>query len=398
MTITEYFPCKCFELESSVLKYKSINAVIRTIYLIGNVEYEHNVVSFEFVSYTYKCYFPSTFPHVHYISIFLPCSRSILRVTLQKLFFARVDVADLIGQVELTSDESNVSFQLIIRFHSTPKKKRIEFFTEREIIQLKKCAFETRPADQSTSIFAVQVKNVSLRSAMTPSATNPRQRRTTTTTSKASPADPEPQLTARTMRSPKYADGSFWSRVKGCLVVLAIFLFIQVVLLILLVSFKPDVAFKVYEVGVETASVLLPAGSINNATVLTEFGLNASCGSIAKDAQSAVKRAKTRECKELIAEIACKHERGELYPERLQSLCPVHLDARVAGNELGCYKDSFSERLLNGASIKQKEDNTHESCLKICSESGFLYAGVQYSNECFCGNVKPDVATRRLQV
>ena len=28
-------------------------------------------------------------------------------------------------------------------------------------------------------------------------------------------------------------------------------------------------------------------------------------------------------------------------------------------------------------------------CLDLCTESGYLYAGVQYGVECFCGNERP---------
>ena len=33
--------------------------------------------------------------------------------------------------------------------------------------------------------------------------------------------------------------------------------------------------------------------------------------------------------------------------------------------------------------------NTIEICKKLCFEKGYLYAGVQYSKECFCGNNLP---------
>ena len=33
--------------------------------------------------------------------------------------------------------------------------------------------------------------------------------------------------------------------------------------------------------------------------------------------------------------------------------------------------------------------NTIEICKNLCFEKGYLYAGVQYSKECFCGNNLP---------
>ena len=52
-----------------------------------------------------------------------------------------------------------------------------------------------------------------------------------------------------------------------------------------------------------------------------------------------------------------------------------------------CVVDSKSKRLL--PTQIQLESLTPAKCIKACSERGFLFAGVQYYFECFCGNVAP---------
>ena len=51
---------------------------------------------------------------------------------------------------------------------------------------------------------------------------------------------------------------------------------------------------------------------------------------------------------------------------------------------LGCFKDTDNRDLRD----KSWEDNrmTPERCLQSCTHSGYTYAGVQYGNQCYCGN------------
>ncbi|KAG4411385.1 hypothetical protein IFR04_015473 [Cadophora malorum] len=50
----------------------------------------------------------------------------------------------------------------------------------------------------------------------------------------------------------------------------------------------------------------------------------------------------------------------------------------------GCYTEIG--RTLNGASYTNTTTMTDESCINYCSERGFIYAGTQYSSQCFCGS------------
>lgn len=55
---------------------------------------------------------------------------------------------------------------------------------------------------------------------------------------------------------------------------------------------------------------------------------------------------------------------------------------------LGCYTDS-NNRILNGSSASPST-NTIESCHASCASQSFAYSGVEYSSQCFCGNVLVD--------
>jgi hypothetical protein len=50
---------------------------------------------------------------------------------------------------------------------------------------------------------------------------------------------------------------------------------------------------------------------------------------------------------------------------------------------LGCFKDSVPDRALNHTIGKKISLG---SCVKECSDKGYLYAGRQYYGECYCGN------------
>jgi hypothetical protein len=55
---------------------------------------------------------------------------------------------------------------------------------------------------------------------------------------------------------------------------------------------------------------------------------------------------------------------------------------------IGCYTDSTAARTLTtGMAVNGGASSmTVNSCLTACKGSGFTYAGVEYANECYCGN------------
>ena len=53
---------------------------------------------------------------------------------------------------------------------------------------------------------------------------------------------------------------------------------------------------------------------------------------------------------------------------------------------VGCTQDNIDGvRVLEGASTSG-DDLTVESCLQFCGEEGFTMGGVEYANQCFCGD------------
>lgn len=116
-----------------------------------------------------------------------------------------------------------------------------------------------------------------------------------------------------------------------------------------------------------------------NQTQYLKYDLELSplCHIETKDAISAINRAKKQSCKQLISQITCLSYIGKLYPIELKGLCPAK--RFVAGRELGCFKDDNNYRLLSGYVGTYKKDNSPKFCKHVCLQSGFPYAGVQYS-------------------
>lgn len=101
------------------------------------------------------------------------------------------------------------------------------------------------------------------------------------------------------------------------------------------------------------------------------------CDIVAKEAISAIYRARTQRCKETIANISCAIQMRQFYATHLPNHCPH--DALIANRPLGCYQDDKKFRLLSGYYVNFKTNNTPAKCIQMCLQSGFVYAGVQYS-------------------
>lgn len=101
------------------------------------------------------------------------------------------------------------------------------------------------------------------------------------------------------------------------------------------------------------------------------------CDIVTKEAISAIYRARTQRCKETIANISCAIQMEQFYPTHLPNHCPH--DSLVANRPIGCYQDDKKFRLLSGYYVNFKANNTPAKCIQMCLQSGFVYAGVQYS-------------------
>lgn len=58
---------------------------------------------------------------------------------------------------------------------------------------------------------------------------------------------------------------------------------------------------------------------------------------------------------------------------------------------VGCMVDDPNSRALDGGST-QSSTNTVESCTASCAAKGFIFAGVEYGTECWCGNTLKSTA------
>ncbi|WVQ97816.1 hypothetical protein IAU59_004931 [Kwoniella sp. CBS 9459] len=60
---------------------------------------------------------------------------------------------------------------------------------------------------------------------------------------------------------------------------------------------------------------------------------------------------------------------------------------------LGCYVDT-SPRILN-ATFANDRQNTYARCIARCAAQGYKYAGVEYAEQCMCGNISPSVTLKK---
>lgn len=128
-------------------------------------------------------------------------------------------------------------------------------------------------------------------------------------------------------------------------------------------------------------------------TLLSELKFKPKCDITKdKDVLSAVQRARSQQCKEHIISIACQIKAGVLYPKQLPNTCSS--GNYLKNRSLGCFKDSKKNRLLSNLYSNFKETNSPKKCIQQCLQSGYLYAGVQYSSECFCGNFEPSIDSK----
>ncbi|KAL9701776.1 hypothetical protein quinque_005217 [Culex quinquefasciatus] len=116
------------------------------------------------------------------------------------------------------------------------------------------------------------------------------------------------------------------------------------------------------------------------------------CDIHSKETISAIHRAKSQECKRQIVDIACAIQSGRFYPKSLPNYCPS--GDYVPSRSLGCFQDEKNFRILSGYYTNFKTTNSPKRCIQLCLQSGFLYGGVQYSSECFCGDEPPKASAK----
>lgn len=103
------------------------------------------------------------------------------------------------------------------------------------------------------------------------------------------------------------------------------------------------------------------------------------CDVTGREAVSAVTRARTQLCKQRIVNVTCLGLSGSLFPQRLYSSCPHSPGFDNSPKSLGCFKDDKTLRILSGYYAIYKGNNSPERCAFMCLQSGYPYAGVEYS-------------------
>jgi len=94
------------------------------------------------------------------------------------------------------------------------------------------------------------------------------------------------------------------------------------------------------------------------------------------DARDAINRASTEQCRRELTSVACLASREQLIPDFIPSLCDRFREspATVArgGDSVGCFKDSFSDRVLKGFVRQDWDLNSPALCVRVC----LLWSGV----------------------
>lgn len=138
-----------------------------------------------------------------------------------------------------------------------------------------------------------------------------------------------------------------------------------------------DVSVPAVQIPLPTATQPSPSMQKKYHLRTDELEFKPLCEIDTKEAVSAIHRARSQSCKQTIANITCAIQAGTFYSRVLPNYCPNK--NLIANRALGCFKDQKKFRLLSGYYTNFKTLNTPAKCIQMCLQSGFLYAGVQYS-------------------
>ncbi|KAI0246523.1 copper radical oxidase [Lactifluus subvellereus] len=85
------------------------------------------------------------------------------------------------------------------------------------------------------------------------------------------------------------------------------------------------------------------------------------------------------------ADLSQAHRRS-LRHSQLRHVRLQQRDLPPGWTSLGCYTDDVAARTLTSAEYTNATDMTVEKCVNFCKDQYFIYAGVEYGEECYCGN------------
>ncbi|VDM81361.1 unnamed protein product, partial [Strongylus vulgaris] len=86
-----------------------------------------------------------------------------------------------------------------------------------------------------------------------------------------------------------------------------------------------------------------------------------------------------------ISDAACKLKNGLFHDQFPESQCVNH-EHLLINFRVGCFEDSKKDRALTGFAYDFKSDNSVEKCRSHCYRAGFIYYGLEFGRECFCGD------------
>ncbi|VDM75553.1 unnamed protein product [Strongylus vulgaris] len=86
-----------------------------------------------------------------------------------------------------------------------------------------------------------------------------------------------------------------------------------------------------------------------------------------------------------ISDAACKLKNGLFHDQFPESQCVNH-EHLLINFRVGCFEDSKKDRALTGFAYDFKSDNSMEKCRSHCYRAGFIYYGLEFGRECFCGD------------
>uniref|UniRef100_A0A1I7WCM9 protein xylosyltransferase n=1 Tax=Heterorhabditis bacteriophora TaxID=37862 RepID=A0A1I7WCM9_HETBA len=110
-----------------------------------------------------------------------------------------------------------------------------------------------------------------------------------------------------------------------------------------------------------------------------------SCNITEPLAINALARVRTEQCRLKITEAACKLKNNLFHEQFPESVCINH-DQLLINLNVGCFADSVKKRTLSGFAYEFKTDNSLEKCRAHCYRAGFIYHGLEFGRECFCGD------------
>ncbi|KAI0058608.1 copper radical oxidase [Artomyces pyxidatus] len=72
---------------------------------------------------------------------------------------------------------------------------------------------------------------------------------------------------------------------------------------------------------------------------------------------------------------------------RRQATLPPPADLPADWTSIGCYTDNPGARSLSSASFTDTVNMTVENCVAFCDKQNFIFAGVEFAQECYCGDI-----------